>query len=151
MIPFFHEKRPHHIHHSFIDTPHSHLLFMMFSIRNMPILRSHELFFRFSCIHHCYPVWTGLLSCCWCDHSSKLGRKVAVVNVVKNLQVVVRKRATTSAHQAGAHPLTCPHALWLITFLVFTCLTQHPKSLHTSSGLYTTTPINVYTTNRNIH
>ena len=38
-----------------------------------------------------------------------------------------------------------------ITFLVFTCLTQHCKSLHTSSGLYTTTPINVYTTNRNIH
>ena len=36
---------------------------------------------------------------------------IGVVKVVKNLQVVVGKRATTSAHQAGAQPLKCPHAL----------------------------------------
>ena len=33
--------------------------------------------------------------------------------MVENLAVVVRKRATTSAHQAEAHPPKCPHALVL--------------------------------------
>ena len=88
-----------------------HLLFMMIPIRNMSILRSHKLFLSFCCVHHCYSVWTGLLSCSWCGHSSKFGQEVGVVNLVKNLPVVVGKRATTSAHQAGAHPLKCPHAL----------------------------------------
>ena len=47
----------------------------------------------------------------FCDHSSKLGQKLGVVVVVNKLEVVVRKRATTTAHLSGRLTAECGHAL----------------------------------------
>ena len=46
-----------------------------------------------------------------CDHSRKLDQKVGVVVVANKLEVVVRKRATTSAHLSGRVAAECGHAL----------------------------------------
>ena len=45
------------------------------------------------------------------DHSSNIGQKVGVVVVVNKLEVVVRKRATTTAHLSGRLTAECGHAL----------------------------------------
>ena len=47
----------------------------------------------------------------FCGHSSKLGQKLAVVVVAKKLEVVVRKRATTTAHLSERVTAGCGHAL----------------------------------------
>ena len=49
-----------------------------------------------------------------CDHQAKLGHKCDVVVVAQKLEAVVRKRATTTAHQAEQNLVKCPHALFFL-------------------------------------
>ena len=42
---------------------------------------------------------------------AKLGQDVDVLVVAKKVEAVVRKRATTTAHQAEPNLVKCPHAL----------------------------------------